>query len=59
MATVAAELEPENLGLADYLAIAKRRQRAILLAAGAGLLTTLLLALFLPPTYQSLSLIHI
>ena len=59
MATVAAELEPENLGLADYLAIAKRRQRAILLAAGAGLLTTLLLALFLPPTYQSIGTILI
>jgi len=59
MATVAAELEPENLGLADYLAIAKRRRRAILLAAGAGLLTTLLLALFLPPTYQSIGTILI
>jgi uncharacterized protein involved in exopolysaccharide biosynthesis len=59
MATIAAELEPEGLGLVDYLAIAKRRRRPMLFAAGAGLLTALLLALFLPPTYQSIGTILI
>ena len=59
MATIAAELEPAGLGLADYLAIAKRRQRPMLLAAGAGILTALLLALFLPPVYQSIGTILI
>ena len=59
MATIAAELEPEGLGLADYLAIAKRRRRPMLLAAGAGLLTALLLALFLPPVYQSIGTVLI
>jgi uncharacterized protein involved in exopolysaccharide biosynthesis len=53
MATLAAELEPEGLGLPDYLAIAKRRLRPMLVAVGVGVLTAVLLAFFLPPVYQS------
>jgi uncharacterized protein involved in exopolysaccharide biosynthesis len=59
VATIAAELEPEGLGLADYLAIGKRRRRPMVLAAGAGLLTAVLLALLLPPEYQSIGTILI
>ncbi|HVN44320.1 MAG TPA: GNVR domain-containing protein [Steroidobacteraceae bacterium] len=59
MATITAELEPQGLGLVDYLAIGKRRARMLLLAAGAGLLTTLLLAFLLPPVYQSIGTILI
>ena len=53
MNTIAAELEPPQTGLAEYLVIWRRRRRSILLAGVAGALISLLLALFLPPVYQS------
>jgi succinoglycan biosynthesis transport protein ExoP len=53
MSTIATELEPQGPGLPEYLAIGRRRMRPILLAGGAGVLISLLLALFLPPVYQS------
>src|SRR5215469_18366127 len=59
MATIAAEVEPEGLGLTDCLTIAKRRRRPMLLAAGVGLLTALLLAFLLPAVYQSIGTILI
>jgi uncharacterized protein involved in exopolysaccharide biosynthesis len=39
--------------LSDYLAAAKRRRKAILITVSAGLITTVLLAIFLPSHYQS------
>lgn len=59
MATLAAEFEPEGPSLADYLGVAKRRLRPMLIAAGSGLLITLMLAFLLPPRYQSIATILI
>jgi succinoglycan biosynthesis transport protein ExoP len=53
MNAVASEVEAEGLSLPEYLAIGRRRLRAILIAAGVGFLVSVLLALFLPPVYQS------
>jgi polysaccharide biosynthesis transport protein len=53
MNTIASEFEPQGPGLPEYLAIARRRLRPMLMALGAGLLISLLLAVFLPPVYQS------
>jgi polysaccharide biosynthesis transport protein len=53
MNAVTADVEAEGLSLPEYLAIGRRRLRAILIAVGAGLLVSVLLALFLPPVYQS------
>lgn len=39
--------------LRDYLAVAKRRRRPMLIALGTGLLISILLAVLLPPRYQS------
>ena len=59
MATIAAELEPEGLSLPEYVGIVKRRLRPMLIAAGAGLLTAAVLALFWPPSYRSTATILI
>jgi succinoglycan biosynthesis transport protein ExoP len=59
MNAIAAEVEPQGLSLPEYLAIGRRRIRPILIAAGAGLCVTLLLALLLPPVYQSMATILI
>jgi polysaccharide biosynthesis transport protein len=59
MSTIAAELEPQGPGLPEYLTIGRRRIRAILIAAGVGVLLSVLLALFLPPVYQSKAIILI
>jgi polysaccharide biosynthesis transport protein len=53
MSTVASEIEPQGLSLPEYLAIGRRRLRAILTVGGAGLAVAVLLALFLPPVYES------
>lgn len=53
MNTIATEIEPQGPGLPEYLAIARRRVRPMLIALGAGVLISLLLALLLPPVYQS------
>ena len=59
MATVVAELEPEGLSLAEFLAIARRRLRPALVALGSGIAITLLLAYLWPPRYQSMATILI
>ncbi len=59
MATIAAELEPEGLSLPEYLGIARRRLRPMLIALGAGLLTAAAVALFWPPSYRSTATILI
>ena len=59
MATVVAELEPEGLGLAEFLAIARRRLRPALVALASGIAITLLLAYLWPPRYQSMATILI
>ena len=46
MATIAAELESPGLSLPQYVGIAKRRLRPMLIAFASGLLTAILLALF-------------
>src|SRR5579883_1029201 len=53
MNTIAAELEPEGLSLPEYLDIARRRLRPMLIAIVTGLLTSMLLALLWPPAYRS------
>ncbi|MDE2451224.1 MAG: lipopolysaccharide biosynthesis protein [Gammaproteobacteria bacterium] len=59
MATIAAELEPEGLSLPEYLGIAKRRLRPMLVAATAGIVTAAALALLWPPSYRSTATILI
>ncbi|GAC1453483.1 MAG: hypothetical protein PVSMB6_07980 [Steroidobacteraceae bacterium] len=59
MNAIAAEIEPQGLSLPEYLTIGRRRLRVMLIAAGAGLLSTLLLAMLLPPVYQSMATILI
>jgi polysaccharide biosynthesis transport protein len=53
MNTLASEVEPQGLSLPEYLTIGRRRLRTILITAGSGLLISVLLALFLPPVYES------
>src|SRR5215469_2729535 len=59
MSTIAAELEPEGLSLPEYVGIAKRRLRPMLIAFAAGLLTTILLTLLWPAAYRSTATILI
>lgn len=59
MSTIAAEIEPQGLSLPEYLGMAKRRLRPMLIAFGAGLLTTVVAALFWPPSYRSTATILI
>lgn len=59
MATIAAELEPAGLSLPEYLGIARRRLRPMLIALVAGLLTAVTLALLWPPVYESTATILI
>jgi polysaccharide biosynthesis transport protein len=59
MSTIAAELEPEGLSLPEYLGIARRRRRPMLIALAAGLLTAILLALLWPAAYRSTATILI
>jgi polysaccharide biosynthesis transport protein len=61
LATTAAaiDVEPQGLSLAEYLAIGKRRLRAILIAVAAGIVLTLAVAFLLPPRYQSTATILI
>ena len=59
MSTIAAELEPEGLSLPEYLGIARRRLRPMVVAFAAGLLTTIALALLWPPAYRSTATILI
>ena len=59
MSTIAAELEPEGLSLPEYVGIARRRRRPMLIAFAAGLLTAILLALLWPATYRSTATILI
>ncbi len=53
MSSIASEIEPAGLSLPEYLAIGRRRLRVMLVAGGAGLAITVLLALFLPPVFES------
>ena len=59
MSTIAAELEPEGLSLPEYVGIAKRRLRPMLVAFAAGFLLTILLALLWPASYRSTATILI
>ena len=59
MSTIAAELEPEGLSLPEYVGIARRRLRPMLIALGAGLLTSMALAVLWPPVYRSTATILI
>lgn len=59
MATVAADLPPEGLSLAEFLVITRRRLRPALIALASGLVVTLLAAFFWPPRYQSMATILI
>lgn len=59
MNTIAAELEPEGLSLPEYVAIARRRLRAMVVTLVAGLVTAAGLAVFLPPQYRSTATILI
>jgi uncharacterized protein involved in exopolysaccharide biosynthesis len=59
MSTIAAELEPEGLSLPEYLGIARRRLRPMLVALAAGLLTSIFLALLWPASYRSTATILI
>jgi uncharacterized protein involved in exopolysaccharide biosynthesis len=59
MATIAAELEPEGLTLPEYLGIASRRLRPMLIALAAGLITATAVTLFWPPSYRSTATILI
>jgi polysaccharide biosynthesis transport protein len=53
MNTVASEVEPQGLTLPEYLTIGRRRLRTMLVTAASGLLISILLAVFLPPVYES------
>jgi polysaccharide biosynthesis transport protein len=59
MSTIAAELEPERLSLPEYVAIARRRLRPMLIALVVGLATAAGLAVLLPPQYRSTATILI
>lgn len=59
MSTIAAELEPEGLSLPEYLSIARRRLRPVLIALAAGLVTSIAAALLWPPAYLSTATILI
>src|SRR5580658_4620257 len=59
MNTIATELEPEGLSLPEMLVIGRRRMRAMLGAGAAGVALSVLLALFLPPVYESMATILI
>jgi polysaccharide biosynthesis transport protein len=59
MNTIAAELEPEGLSLPEYLGIARRRLRPMLIAFAAGLVTSIALALLWPASYRSTATILI
>jgi polysaccharide biosynthesis transport protein len=59
MNTIATELEPEGLSLPEMLVIGRRRLRAMLGAGAAGVALSVLLALFLPPVYESMATILI
>src|SRR5579885_3671529 len=59
MATIAAELEPEGLSLPEYVGIARRRLRPMLITIAAGLLSAAALALLWPASYRSTATILI
>ena len=59
MSTIAAELEPEGLSLPEYVGIARRRLRPMLVAFATGFLLTILLALLWPASYRSTATILI
>ncbi len=59
MATIASEVEPDGPSLAEYLGIARRRIRPMLIAVAIGVLVALSLAFLLPPRYQSIATILI
>jgi len=59
VSAVAAELQPEGPNLVEYLAIAKRRLRPMLIALASGLVVSVLLATLLPPRYRSTATILI
>jgi len=59
MSTIAAELEPQGLSLPEYVGIAKRRLRPMLIAVAAGILTAMMLATFWPASYRSTATILI
>jgi len=59
MSTIAAELEPEGLSLPEYLGIARRRLRAMLIALTAGFVMSIAAALLWPPSYLSTATILI
>lgn len=59
MSTIAAELEPEGLSLPEYVGIARRRLRPMLIAFASGLVTTIAVALLWPASYRSTATILI
>ena len=59
MSTIAAELEPEGLKLPEYLGIARRRLRPMLIAFASGLVTSIAAAFLWPPSYVSTATILI
>lgn len=59
MSTIAAEIESEGLSLPEYLGIARRRTRPMVIAFVAGLLMAMALAVLWPPTYRSTATILI
>jgi len=59
MSTIAAELEPQGLSLPEYVGIAKRRLRPMLMAFGTGLVIAIALALLWPASYRSTATILI
>jgi len=59
MSTIAAELEPQGLSLPEYVGIAKRRLRPMLIAVAAGLITATAVAVFWPASYRSTATILI
>lgn len=59
MSTIAAELEPQGLSLPEYVGIAKRRLRPMLIAFTVGLVTAIALALLWPASYRSTATILI
>src|ERR1700734_1096613 len=59
MGTIAAELEPQGLSLPEYVGVAKRRLRPMLIAFAVGLLMTIAVALLWPASYRSTATILI